>query len=417
MSEEERSYTSVLLPSAAIELFSNDSETVSAFQSLQDDWRFARVTMSSQEGDVETAISKFASYASPDLVVIQTETIDSSFTDRLEALSANCSEGTAAMIVGPDNDVNLYRRLVSMGVSDYLVKPLQADAFANHLAKTLIDKIGASDSALIAMIGAKGGVGTSALAQTLAWATSEELNQKTYLLDASGGWSTFPVGMGFEPVGTLIEAGKSANEQNVESMERMFLKKSEKLTVLGSGSDAMLKDSVDPDHYEALLNHLMVSNPVVIADLSQSPASLRHLVLSRAHKILVVATPLLPSVRAARSLINEIKDLRGKSDEHLEVIMNMHGMAPKFEVTKKQMEEGLERTIGSVIDYNPTLFIGSESQGKKIREDKEAEKVLAPLLFSVRDILQISATQAGGAEDKKSGGGIGSLLSKLTSKS
>lgn len=420
MSEEERAYTSVLLPSATIELFSNDAETVSSFQSLADDWRFPRVTLTPQEGDVETAIQRYGNYASPDLVVIETETIDSSFTDRLEALAGNCSEGTAAMIIGPVNDVNLYRTLVSMGVSDYLVKPLAPKAFAEHLAKALIDKIGASESALIAVIGAKGGVGTSALAQTLAFATSEKLGQKTFLMDAAGGWSTLPVGLDFEPAGTLAEAAKAVNDENFESLERMFIRQNDKLTVLGSGSDEMLRDNVDPDDYEGLFNHLMVTYPVVIADLSQSPSALRHVVLSRAHKILVVATPLLPAVRAARSLIQEIKDIRGKSDDHLDVIMNMHGVAPKFEVSKKQMEEGLDRTIPAVIDYNAALFVGSESKGNAITEDKEAEKVVAPLLLSLRDILQVgtgSADSAAVSTEAKSGGGFGSLLSKITKKS
>lgn len=419
MSEEERAYTSVLLPSATIELFSNDEDTVKSFQSLADDWRFARVTLSPHDGSVETAIERYGNYASPDLVVIQTETIDASFTDRLADLAGNCSEGTAAMIIGPVNDVNLYRTLVSMGVSDYLVKPIEPKAFAEHMAKTLIDKIGASESVLIAMIGAKGGVGTSALAQALAFGTSENLNQKTFLMDAAGGWSTFPVGLDYEPAGTLAEAAKAVNDENFESLERMFLKQSEKLTVLGSGSDDMLYDHVDPDHYEELFNHLMVTHPVVIVDLSQSPSALRHVVLSRAHKILVVATPLLPAVRAARSLIQEVTDIRGKSDDHLDVIMNMRGMAPKFEVVKKQMEEGLDRSIAAVIEYNTALFVGAESKGSKITEDKEAEKVLTPLMHSIGDVLQIggSDTKASSDKETKAAGGVGSFLSKLTKKS
>jgi pilus assembly protein CpaE len=418
MSEEERSYTSVLLPGATIELFSRDSDTVKTFQSLAEDWRFARVHLVTTEGDVDTAIQKYGSEVSPDLVIIQTETIDNGFTDCLEGLAANCSEGTAAMIIGPDNDVNLYRKLVSMGVSDYLVKPLNPEQLSEHIARALIEKIGATDSALIAMIGAKGGVGTSALAQALAWSVSEHLNQKTFLLDAAGGWSTLPVGMDYEPIATLAEAGKSAEEQNTESLDRMFIKKSEKLTLLGSGSDSMLEDTVDPDNYEALLNHLMVTYPVVIADLSQSPAALRRVVLSRAHKMLVVVSPLLTAVRSARSLIQEIKDLRGSSGKNIEIVMNMRGISPKYEVSKKQMEDGLECTLETAIDFDPNLFIGTESHGTKITDDKVSEKVLAPLLYSVRDILQISPhkDEAESSSGKKSAG-LGGLLNKLTSKS
>lgn len=417
MSEEERAYTSTLLPSATIELFSRDEDTVKTLQSLQEDWRFARVSVSIHDGDVETATARYAETASPDLMIIQTETIEDGLADQLAALAGNCSEGTAAIIIGPVNDVNLYRKLVGMGVSDYLVKPLQKEAFVENIAATLIEKMGESGSTLVAMIGAKGGVGTSALAQMMAWGVSEQLAQKTFLLDAAGGWSTMPVGMDFEPITTLGEAGRAADEENTESLDRMFLKKNNKLTVLGSGGDVMLEDTVDADKYETLLSHLMVTYPVVIVDLSQSPSALKKTVLSRAHKILVVTTPLLASVRSARSLAQEIKTLRGGDDKHLNVIVNMQGIAAKYEVPKKQVEQGLNKAPAATIAYDQDLFVGTESRGKKITEEKAADKIISSLLHSLSDVLQGAAKETRASTDQAKSGGLGGFISKLKSKS
>ena len=152
---------SVLLPEASVTLFSNDSETHEIFTSISDDWRFARVTADARVGSAEEAIEFYNEYESPDLVIIQVDTIEGDLSERLEELSLHCGEQTSAIIIGPVNDVDLYRDLMAMGVSDYLVQPLEQEQFTDNIAATLLDKMGESESRLIALIGAKGGVGTT----------------------------------------------------------------------------------------------------------------------------------------------------------------------------------------------------------------------------------------------------------------
>ena len=133
----------ILLPNAGVDLFLKDKETIEAARSLVDDWRFARVNVNVEEGDVETAIRNYAEVGSPSLIIIETDTTDDSFIERLGKLSENCAEDTNAIIIGPVNDVNLYRNLTSLGISDYLVRPVAAKPLSEVIAATLIDKLGA----------------------------------------------------------------------------------------------------------------------------------------------------------------------------------------------------------------------------------------------------------------------------------
>ncbi|MCM2344167.1 MAG: AAA family ATPase [Alphaproteobacteria bacterium] len=416
MSDNSQPHTSVLLPRARVTLFTRDAETRAAFEAIREDWRFARVTLDVNDGDVNDAIQTYSSYASPDLVIIQTEEIADGFTDRLEALGGVCSEGTAAIIIGPVNDVNLYRRLVGLGISDYLVKPVKADYLSNDIAATLLKKIGATGSRLIAVMGGKGGVGVTALSETLAWATADLLGQKTFLLDASGGWSTLSVGIGFEPAATLAEAARAAVEGNEDSLSRMIYEASDKLFVLSSGSDVMLEDSVPPDHYETLLDYLMGIYPVVIVDLSQSPSALRRVVLTKANRVIMVTAPSLPSVRATRTLLQELRDLRGGSNEAAEIVVNMQGVSAKNEVSKAQIEQGLERRIAAIIPYEVDLFITIESQGKKLHEDKEGAVIAEKLLRIVRDVIADTGSETTKVEEEKKSGKLSGLLTKLKTK-
>ncbi len=175
MSEVENQTISILLPNSTVAVYSKDQSTLQAARDLENDWRFARVNVQDEEGDVENAIEAYNDIGSPDLLIIQTDTIDDSFTGRLEELASHCSEGTSAIVIGPDNDVNLYRKLIDMGVSDYMVRPVTAPDLAAVIAKALVEKIGVTGSRLIAVLGAKGGVGASMLSQILACSAADIL--------------------------------------------------------------------------------------------------------------------------------------------------------------------------------------------------------------------------------------------------
>ncbi len=415
MSEDDKSHIAVLLPAAQVALFTQDDTTKASFMALESDWRYARVGLEAISGDVETAIAHYASNEAPNLVIIQTEDIDDSFSDRLAALAEHMAENTAAIVIGPVNDVNLYRKLVGMGVSDYLVKPVETGPLGDDIAATLLEQIGAADSRLIALVGAKGGVGVTVLSEALAWDLSTQYGQKTFLMDASGGRSTLSVGMNFDPSTTLAEATRAAAEGSEDSLTRMIHQANDKLFVLSSGGDVMLDDLVEPDQYEALLDYVMALYPIVFVDLSAGTPGLQRTVLARAHQILLITTPVLPAVRAARTLMQEIKELRGGVLDDVEVILNMQNYAAKAEVPKSQIQEGLERPPSVVIPFNPDLFVSNESEAQMLHEAKQGTEIMESLLVPVRAALQIK--QAADEKTSARGAGLGGILGKLKAKS
>lgn len=416
MSEAENQDTSILLPESSVAVYARDGNTLQAARDMENDWRFARVNMQLEEGDVETAIAAYQDLASPDLIIIQTDTIDAAFTERLEALAGNCDEGTSAIIIGPDNDVNLYRKLIDMGVSDYLVRPVETPVLAEVIAKAVIEKVGVTGSRLIAVVGAKGGVGSSVLSSALACGIADILNQKVVLLDTAGGWSSLSVGLGFEPSTTLPEAVRAAQEGNEDNLKRMLHRIGDRLDVLATGADVMLDPSVSADGLEALIDMLMVKSPVVLADLSNSSESLQKVILSRANQILMVTTPTLPALRQARSLLQEIQEVRGGEDSAVELIVNMQGLAAAHEVSKKDIEAAIDHKVSAFVPFEPKAFLGVEGSSLRFSDDKDVRGHLnKSLLPIVKKVISVSVDD--GDEDDKKDGILGGLLGKLSSSS
>lgn len=417
MAEIAQNEYSILLPDSRVAIFSDDPETLGVAENLKNDWRFARVELSAQKGDADTAIAYTGQYASPDLVIIQTDVIDDGFAQKLEDLAGNCDEGTAAIVIGPVNDVYLYRKLIDMGVSDYLVKPMTPDILGNVIAKTLIGKRGVSGSKLISFIGAKGGIGTSSLAQAMAWGVSEILGHKTALMDLAGGWSSMSVGMGFEPVTTLVEAVKAASKNDQDSLKRMLSKASDKLDVLAHGGDAMLEEGVSAASIETLLDMMLVRTPVVVADLSQSPIALKKIVLTRSNLIVVTASPVLSSLRLARSLIQEIKDLRGGAVDNIRLLVTMQGQAGAQEVPKADIPQAMDFKPSGYVPFDPKLFVRAENDALPILKDPQGAAFVKTILLPlVQNILSGDGDDLKVLPSAKPAGLIGGILSKFSKK-
>ncbi len=410
MSDEQKPDLSILLPQAGVALFSRHADTREVAMTLEDDWRFARITLSVEEGDVETAAAAYQLQNSPRIVIVETDKIDDSFLARLEHLASSCSEGTNAVVIGPVNDVYLYRKLVGMGVSDYLVRPLKPQVLSDVVARILITQMGADGSHLVAVVGGKGGVGVSTLAEGMALGLAEKHGQKTAILDAAGGWSYLSVGLGSEPSATLSEATRASANQDDAGLNRMLLKATERLSVLGTGLDTLLDDAVDAASFEIILSRLMTTFPYVIADLSQSTGLVKRMTLARAHEIILVSQPTLSSLRTARTLLHEIKGLRGGSDAEVSFVLNMVGIAGAGEVSKSDIQIALERKPDLFIPFDPKLFISAESETKHLTDIKGGNEVIADLLGLLKKSVPIEIKHEATKSDK--GGFFSSLLGK-----
>lgn len=403
--------TNILLPQGTVDLFVSDEETYAAAQKLAEDWRFARVTVNLQKCDIATAIEHYQSHESGDLVLVETPDIEQSFHDQLETLSGLCKEGCAAVVIGPVNDVNLYRSLTAMGVSDYLVNPVPFNVLSEVVAEAIIASKGVKGSNLVAVMGAKGGVGSSTISHMLARELSAEGGQKTLILDVAGGWSSLPVLFGFEPTGSLEEAIGAAEAQDMDTLDRMIFKVDDKLSILSVGAEALFDSTVRPEPFEHLLDFVMASYPFVVIDLSGASVRVRRMVVNRAHKVLLTTLPTLVSLRSTRGLIQEIKNMHDSDDQIVDVVVNMFGFAGGADISEKEIKEAIGYPVSLKLPYLPKLFVRAENEGNHGAKDKEIQDIQKNIFLLMKDFIKISD------EAKESDDGIFSgLLKKVTAK-
>ncbi len=389
-----------MLPVAHVHFFSAEEHTADIFATLSGDWRFGRVTIEQKGQGIEDAVELYSGSTSPAVVVVQTADTGPEFKEKLEKLAEYCAEGTSALVIGPVNDVQLYRTLTALGVSDYLVDPVSPYDMGEAISRTLLRMLGASGSHLIGVVGAKGGVGTSSIANLIATACAEKLGQRTLLMDAAAGHSTLWAQFGLTPTGTLTEAAKAAVDRDHDTLSRILMAVSEHLTFLNTGAEPMLDNQSAHRVFEMLLDRMLAQYPLVVVDLSSTSPIIQSHVLSRAHGIFFASTPMVHSLSLTKTLIKEVQTMRGNETGDMRLVLNRAGEAGKSEVPVKDLEAALGLGVSVEIPYAPRLFMGAESEGKRPGLMPEGRRYVDAFTGLLPELLGLNTATPEGEKSK-----------------
>lgn len=363
-------------------MFAHNTDTRETCSALAKDWRMARVKLRVDQGDIINAISRYTHETSPDVILIETHTIDESFTAHLEALANVCAPETAAVFIGPQNDIGLYRHLLAMGATDYLVRPVQPQDLLTVLNKALQHKIGTGNSCLITVMGSKGGVGTSRIAQGLAQALSEN-DERTSLWDCGGSWNDNGSSYGLEALSTLRDLATLARTQ-AEALDELQQTITSNLSWLAASGDPLLVSTLGSESFEAIADAALQRLPNVVVDLSQSSTGIRGMAFAKAHHIVLVTTATPMALRNTRLLLKEIHGLRGV-DAPVHLVINQRGILAKEEMRSDEITKALNITPVTEVTYQPDYFARLDTlEGKEfLHEMKQMMPLLAPLVRAI----------------------------------
>src|SRR5262249_23919923 len=117
------------------------------------------------------------------VIMLEAEGRSEKMLTGLDILAESCDAGTRVIVIGRTNDVNFYRDLVRRGVSDYLMAP----ASTLDVVRSVCGLFSAPDAKpvgrVIAVVGAKGGVGASTVAHNVAWSMARDLSLDSVVTD------------------------------------------------------------------------------------------------------------------------------------------------------------------------------------------------------------------------------------------
>ena len=184
-------------PRVSVQAFCETVETAAAIQAAGEDRRMAKAHLRIQMGGLTAAIEAYQNSPTPNVIMLETESRGDDILAGLDQLAQVCDAATRVIIIGRMNDVTLYRELVRRGVSDYLIAPVGP----LQVVRSVCGLFSAPDAKpvgrIIAVVGAKGGVGASTVAHNIAFAISDDLILDAVVTDLDLAFGT--AGPRFQP--------------------------------------------------------------------------------------------------------------------------------------------------------------------------------------------------------------------------
>jgi pilus assembly protein CpaE len=254
-----------------------------------------------RRGTILHAVKYLAKEATPRVLVVDIAGVANPL-DELNNLARVCTPDVKVLVIGENADVGFYRELVrNMGVAEYLYKPVTRDhvtrIFLPQIAGVALD-IGASQGgSVIAVCGARGGVGTTTVAVNLALQLSASTHGHVALLDLHLRQGSTALMLGVKPIGGLRIALEQPERADALFLDRVTLEINDRLRLVAAEEplDGIL--SPTPDGMRRVLDLLRRRFNYVVMDLPMPATPAEMQALRSARHLLVVMVPDLASIR------------------------------------------------------------------------------------------------------------------------
>jgi pilus assembly protein CpaE len=332
-----------------------------------------------RKGGAEAALDFIKSDGPPALLVVDISG-SADPLDAIEALIALRGADTKLIAIGMENDVGLYRRLIERGVSDYLVKPLQSQALLDAIQSATRAERGepapAKAARVVAIIGARGGVGATTIAASSAWTMAKEKQQRVVLLDLDLHFGSLALSLDLEPGRGLREILNNPDRVDSLLVRSAMTKAGEGLRLLAAEEPLETVLPANPGGFDALLADLAGSTDCVVIDVPRALTGLTRHALAIADAIGIVSEQSLPAMRDTQRLLALVKSMR--ADAQALVIANRVG-GIAGEIGRADFERGIGAKVDFSVPADTKAAIAAAERAKAFAEVARDAKCLAEL--------------------------------------
>jgi pilus assembly protein CpaE len=372
------------------------------------------------KGGLRNAVQSLSVSASPQILFVDLSESGDPLND-INALAEVCEPGTVVIAAGQVNDVRLYRDLVVSGIQDYLLKPLNPDmlreAFTN--AQAMLNAPKAIEAGTerphisTAFIGARGGVGASTMATSVAWVLSEKGARTTALLDLDVHFGTGALSLDLEPGRGLTDAIENPSRIDGLFIERAMVKSSERLSVLSAEAPISSPVLTDGSAFFQLQEEMRAAFECTVVDLPRNML-VQHPHLISDIQVAVIVTEL--TLAAARDTIRLLSWMKSNAPQtQVVVVANRVQPTAQLEISRKDFEGSIERKIDFLVMFDQKLAAQSAKLGKPLAEAGKGSKTIVPIIDLATKLMAVgdSAEPIDSATKKKPAGKGSALINKF----
>jgi pilus assembly protein CpaE len=385
-------------PRVSIQAFCETVEAAAAVQAAGEDRRMAKAHLKVQLGGLVAAVEAYRTAPTPNVIILESESRGDEIIAALDKLAEVCDSGTRVIVIGQHNDILMYRELVRRGVSDYLIAPITPI----DVVRTVSGLFSATDAKpvgrVIAVVGAKGGVGSSTIAHNISWAVAHDLKLDSVVADLDLPFGTAGLDYNQDPPQGIADAVFSPDRIDNAFVDRLLSKCTEHLSLLAAPATLERAYDVGTEAFDGIFDALRMSMPCIVLDVPHQWNDWTRHTLVSADEILIVAAPDLANLRNAKNLFDFLRTAR-VNDHHPFYCLNQVGVPKRPEIKPAEFAKALEDQPVAVIPFEPQVFGTAANNGQMIAEISSGKR-------TAETFRQLALLLTGRMETKKPRSGL-----------
>lgn len=394
------------IPRVAIQAFCETPDVARIMEAAAQDRRMVKAHVKVQMGGLAAALEFYTDSPTPNLVIVESREDRDVVLGLIDRLSDVCDPGTKVIVIGHINDVLLYRELVRRGVSEYMVMPFDMFDVLREIGDVYYNPDAAPLGRSIAVIGAKGGAGSSTVAHNIAWAVAQSYQTDVVLADLDLPWGTAGLDLNQDPTQGIADALLSPERVDDVYLDRLLAKCSDHLSLLAAPASLERSWEQSETAFEPIIDVVRGLVPTLVLDLPHVWTDWSRRTLRQADEVLLVAAPDLANLRNAKNLVDQLRQSR-PNDTAPRLVLNMVGMPKRPEIKAAEFSKALDLPVIASVPFDAHLFGTAANNGQMIAEI-DPKHVVAE---AFRTIAQVVTGRSDMRKQKKST--LSPLLARL----
>jgi pilus assembly protein CpaE len=395
-------------PRVSVQAFCETVETAAAVQSAGEDRRLGKAHLTVQMGGMAAAVEVYHTVPTPNVIILETEG-RSDILAGLDQLATVCDAGTRVVVIGSVNDVAPYRELVRRGVNDYVIGPVEPLDVVRSICSLFSASEAVAVGRMIAVVGAKGGVGASTIAHNVAWAIARDLALDSVVIDLDLAFGTAGLDYNQDPLQGIANAVFSPDRLDTAVMDRLLSKCTDHLSLLAAPATLERVYDFGEQAFDSIFDTLRMTTPCIVLDVPHQWSGWTKRALVGADDILIVAEPDLANLRNTKNMLNMLKASRPNDRAPL-YCLNQVGMPKRPEINASEFAKAIESQPIAAIPFDSRMFGTAANNGQMIAEIAAGHR-------TTKMLLQIARRLTGRGETKKPRGSfLSPIIKKLRAK-
>jgi pilus assembly protein CpaE len=258
---------------------------------------------------------------------------------------------------------------------------------------------------MIAVVGAKGGVGASTVAHNIAWHIARDVALDSVVIDLDLAFGTASLDYNQDPVQGIANAVFSPDRLDSSFMERLLAKCTDNLSLLAAPAALDQVYDFGADAFDSIFDTLRMTTPCIILDVPHQWTAWTRRALVGADDILIVAEPDLANMRNTKNLMSMLKSARPNDRPPLYCI-NQTGMAKRPEIEVRAFAKTIEAQPIATIPFDSKMFGTAANNGQMIAELSSSHR-------AARMFQQMARRMTGRSEPKQKDNFLSPIIKKL----